>query len=125
MGGCPVPFVASGSQEPDDPVPPIDRPEPVSASTFLLFGQRFFQVLFDQTLISMPSASVGNWFPVWQNFSYLPTAVSIFGNRVQVRAGSGIFVGGPDRITYFATPEDVRAQDDGAPALPFSDFPLT
>lgn len=112
-------------REPENHVPPIDRPEPVSASTFTLFGQRFFQVIFNQTLVSMPSADIFNWSMVLFPFFWRATGVVIFGNRVQIRAASGAPVPGPDRISYDPPPDDVRAQDDGAPALPFTDFPVT
>ncbi len=112
-------------QEPDEPVPPIDRPEPVSASTFQLFGVRHFQVIFNQTLVSMPSADIFNWSMVFAPFFWRATGVVIFGNRVQIRAAPGAPVPGPDRISYDPPPDDVRAQDDGAAALPFTDFPIT
>lgn len=107
-----------------EPPPPVDRPEPIFARSFVVFGTRFVQINFNQLLVAGPG-SIGNWFPVIGGFSFLPTAVTIASTFVSLRVSPGIPVGGPDRVTYFASPPNVKALDDGADSLPFDDFPIT
>lgn len=108
-----------------EPPPPLDRPVPVRAFTRLFGGVRLFVVVWNTGIQSYSPGSIGNWFPVWNGFSWLPTAAPGFGATTQVRVLSGIPVGGPDRISYFASPPEVKELVSGNEALPFTDFPIT
>lgn len=101
------------------------RPYPVRAYTALVLGQRFFWVLFNETLQTVVGADIGNWTWVWQNRLYVSNSVDIAAKLVKLRPLQGAPVPGPDRISFSPPPFDVRAAVDDVPAAPFFDFPIT
>lgn len=104
------------------PPPPPDRPEPIYACWYDFFGSKYCEIQFDELIVPGGTPSIGNWFVVIGGYSWAPNNVQILAAKVQLRLIRGIPIPGPDRVTYFAVPEDVRAVDDNMPALPFADF---
>lgn len=90
----------------------------------MFFGQRFMQVDFNQLLEVNPACALANWFMVWGGFSWRATSCQASSRFVNMRVAVGIPVPGVNRVSYLATPPDVKALDDGAEALPFLDFPM-
>lgn len=83
-------------------------------------------MVWDQSIQSYSTGWLGDWFVVWNNFSYQISSSAGFGTNSQMRIGTiGSPLGGPDRITYYATHQDVKAAADGTPAAPFNDYPIT
>jgi hypothetical protein len=116
--------VTAGLPSDDEPEPPIDRPEYVSA-TGLAFGPNAnFIIRFNQPLQFNPAGFPPNWQIVfegrtWNAFSARLTGVNAFIGTTQGNPDPG-----PNRVTYLATPPNVKALDDAAETLPFADEPF-
>lgn len=86
---------------------------------------RTFTIRFNQPLMPSPPFLPPNWLCYYASRSWNPFGGSISGVNVFVSCNQGDPDPGADRVSYLATPPNVRALDDAAAALPFSDFPIT
>lgn len=114
-GDCPVPFAApASSQLSVGPLPIVAWTSGTPVN--------FFRLNWDQFIVIEPHAAA-NWTGRRGGVAWHAVGVAQNHNNC---AGGLVFDGpdpGPDVINYAATPADVHALDDGAPAAPVIDYP--